>query len=105
MAAGLAGTLYVFSKGSVFPDEVGIPRSVDALMMVLLGGVQASTGPILGGAAYTGLHDLLSRLEAWRLLLGSSIIALVIFFPEGLGGFLERRVAPRLGLARAEDVT
>lgn len=102
VAAGLAGALYVFAKGSVFPDEVGIPRSVDALMMVLLGGVQASIGPIVGGAVYTGLHELLSRLEAWRLLLGLSIVALVIFFPQGLGGFLERRVAPRLGLARTE---
>ena len=92
VAAGLAGALYAFSKGSVFPDELGIGRSVDALMMVLLGGVQASTGPLLGAAAFTGLQDLLSRLEVWRLLLGASIVALVILFPQGIAGFLERRL-------------
>jgi branched-chain amino acid transport system permease protein len=92
VAAGLAGALYAFSKGSVFPDELGIGRSVDALMMVLLGGVQASTGPLFGAAAFTGLQDLLSRLELWRLLLGSSIVALVLLFPQGLAGFLERRL-------------
>jgi branched-chain amino acid transport system permease protein len=91
MAAGLAGALYAFSKGSVFPDEVAIPRSVDALMMVLLGGVQASTGPLFGAALFTGLHDLLARLEVWRLLLGGSIILLVVLFPQGVGGFLEHR--------------
>ena len=34
--AGLAGGLYLFSKGSIFPDEMSIARSFDALMMVLL---------------------------------------------------------------------
>jgi len=42
MFAGIAGGIYVFSKGSIFPDEAAIPRSVDALVMVLLGGVQCS---------------------------------------------------------------
>ena len=36
--AGLAGGLYAYAKGSVFPTYVAIPKSVDALMMVLLGG-------------------------------------------------------------------
>jgi branched-chain amino acid transport system permease protein len=35
--AGIAGGLFLFSKGSVFPDEMAIPRSFDALIMVLLG--------------------------------------------------------------------
>src|SRR5207237_8718831 len=36
--AGLAGGLYAFSKGSISPETLAIPRSVDALLMVLLGG-------------------------------------------------------------------
>ncbi|MDH4189662.1 MAG: ABC transporter permease, partial [Betaproteobacteria bacterium] len=43
--AGLAGALYVFSKGSTSPETLAIPRSVDALVMVLLGGVQTLSGP------------------------------------------------------------
>jgi branched-subunit amino acid ABC-type transport system permease component len=46
--AGLAGAVFAFGKGSVFPTAMAIPRSVDALLMVLLGGVQTLAGPVLG---------------------------------------------------------
>ncbi|MDH4180610.1 MAG: ABC transporter permease, partial [Betaproteobacteria bacterium] len=46
--AGLAGGLYAFSKGSISPETLAIPRSVDALVMVLLGGLNALAGPLLG---------------------------------------------------------
>ncbi len=84
--AGLAGGLFAFSKGSVFPDEMSIPRSFDALLMVLLGGIQSLTGPVVGAAAFTWLHDLLIEFPYWRLLLGLSIVGLVLLFPQGLGG-------------------
>lgn len=85
--AGLAGALFAFTKGSVFPTYMAIPRSIDGLMMVLLGGVQTVTGPILGAIAYTGLHEQLMRVtELWRAVLGAIIIALVLFFPRGLAG-------------------
>ena len=84
--AGLAGGLFAFSKGSVFPDEMSIPRSFDALLMVLLGGVQSLSGPFVGAAAFTYLHDELITFEYWRLLVGSTIVALVLLFPQGLAG-------------------
>lgn len=87
-AAGLAGGLFAYSKGSVFPDVMSIPRSVDGLIMVLLGGVQSLAGPLLGAPVFTWLHDTLSRFEYWRLLLGSTIIVLVVLFPQGLVGVL-----------------
>jgi branched-chain amino acid transport system permease protein len=86
-AAGLAGGLFAYAKGSVFPGYAGIGRSVDALLMVLLGGVQTVSGPILGALVYTGLYDvLLQTIPLWRLALGITIIALVLLFPEGLAG-------------------
>ncbi len=90
VCAGLAGSLYVYSKGSVFPDVMAIPNSVDALIMVLLGGVQTVSGPLLGAAVFTWLHDELSRLDYWRFLLGLSLIGLVVLFPHGLGGIAEQ---------------
>jgi len=84
--AGVAGGLYVFSKGSVFPDEMSISRSVDGLVMVLLGGVQTLSGPVFGAVAFTWLHDAFSRLEYWRFILGGTIIGMVVAFPQGLGG-------------------
>ena len=86
-AAGLAGGLSAFSKGSVFPTYVSIGRSVDALLMVLLGGVQTIAGPIVGALAYTGLYDtLLLATAQWRLVLGLAIVALVLAFPQGIAG-------------------
>lgn len=88
--AGLAGGLYLFSKGSVFPDEMGIGRSVDALIMVLLGGVQSLAGPLLGATTFTLLESGFSRFPYWRLMLGLTIIVLVIAFPGGIAGLFRR---------------
>ncbi len=90
-AAGLAGGLTAFSKGSVFPTYISISRSVDALLMVLLGGVQSMAGPIVGALAYTGLFDILLMVtDLWRLVLGLSIIALVLLFPLGIAGTIHK---------------
>jgi branched-chain amino acid transport system permease protein len=94
--AGVAGGLYAFSKGSVFPDEMAISRSVDGLVMVLLGGVQTLSGPLFGAAVFTWLQDSILRLEFWRLILGGAIITLVLVFPQGIGGAFQQ-VAARLG--------
>ncbi|MBY0336211.1 MAG: ABC transporter permease [Acetobacteraceae bacterium] len=92
VAAGIAGGVFAYAKGSVFPTYMAIPRSVDALLMVLLGGVQTVSGPIVGALAYTWLHEQLMRLfELWRLFLGGVILALVLFFPQGLAGAIGRR--------------
>jgi branched-chain amino acid transport system permease protein len=90
-AAGLSGGLSAFAKGSVFPTYIAIGRSVDALLMVLLGGVQTMSGPIVGALVYTGLYDtLLLATSAWRLVLGLAIVALVLAFPEGIAGAAQR---------------
>jgi branched-chain amino acid transport system permease protein len=89
--AGVAGALFAYLKGSVFPTYVSIPKSVDALVRVLLGGVQAVSGPIVGAIVFTGLEEQLSRAtEYWRAFLGATIIVLVLAFPEGLAGFAQR---------------
>ena len=88
--AGLAGALYAFSKGSIAPDTLAIPRSVDALVTVLLGGLNALAGPLLGAAAFTVLQDSLSRAtEYWRSAVGAAILVIVLFFPMGIGGALQ----------------
>lgn len=88
--AGLAGALFVYSKGSVFPDELAIPRSVDALVMVLLGGLHSLTGPLLGALAFVGLEDLALRTEYWRFLFGLVIVGICLVAPDGIAGSLRR---------------
>jgi branched-chain amino acid transport system permease protein len=95
--AGLAGGLYAFSKGSISPETLSIPRSVDALVMVLLGGVNALAGPLIGAAAFIGLQDTLARMtEYWRSGLGAAILFIVLAFPMGIGGAVQR-LADRFG--------
>lgn len=100
--AGLAGGLFVFAKGSVFPTEMEIATSFDALIMVFLGGVQSLTGPIAGASVFTLLQDWLSRFEYWRLLLGLLIIFIAILLPGGLAGAVDQ-VKALLGRAPKDE--
>ncbi len=94
--AGLAGGLFAFAKGGVFPSYADIPRSVDALLMVLLGGLQTMAGPIVGALAYTSLYDLLLQAtDLWRLFLGAAIVVLVLAFPQGIAGSAQLLFARR----------
>ena len=89
---GLAGGLYAFSKGSISPDTISVSRSVDGLVMVLLGGVETLTGPIVGAALFLFLQDTVARhVEYWRAVLGLLILVLVLAFPHGIVGTIQRR--------------
>jgi len=91
--AGVAGGLYVYSKGSIFPDELSISRSIDGLVMVLLGGIQSLFGPLIGAISYTFLEDLVTRFDYWRIIFGGTILFIVVVAPQGLAGFL-RKIFP-----------
>jgi branched-chain amino acid transport system permease protein len=95
--AGLAGGLFAYAKGSVFPTYISISRSIDGLLMVLLGGVQTVSGPIVGAIAFVGLQEEIARAtDLWRLFLGLGLIVLVLAFPQGIVGFIgARRGRPR----------
>jgi len=87
--AGLAGALYAFSKGSISPDSMAVGKSVDGLVMVLLGGVQTLTGPVVGAVSFTWLQDTVARsTDYWRALLGGIVLLLVLVFPMGIAGFV-----------------
>ena len=92
--AGLAGGLFAFSKGSVFPESLAITRSVDGLVMVMLGGLQTLSGPLVGAFAFIGFEDAVKRIPAladvWRLILGGIVLVLVLAFPAGIAGFFAR---------------
>ncbi len=87
--AGLAGALYAFSKGSISPDSLAVGKSVDGLVMVLLGGVQTLAGPVVGAVTFTWLQDTVARsTDYWRALLGGIVLLLVLAFPMGIAGFI-----------------
>ena len=88
--AGVAGALFAYLKGSVFPDSLGISLSVDALVMVLLGGVETVSGAVVGAIIYKALNIwLVSQTDLSKLVLGGVIILIVVAFPKGVVGVLE----------------
>jgi branched-chain amino acid transport system permease protein len=88
---GVAGGLFAFAKGSISPETIDVGRSIDGLVMVLLGGIQSLTGPIVGASVYTVLQDTVMRqTEYWRAMLGAIILALVLLFPDGIAGSLAK---------------
>jgi branched-chain amino acid transport system permease protein len=90
---GVAGGLFAFAKGSISPEAIHVGRSIDGLVMVLLGGIQTLTGPIVGATAFTVLQDMVMRdSEYWRAMLGGIILALVLIFPDGIVGGLARLI-------------
>jgi len=94
--AGLAGGTFAFAKGTISPDVAWVSRSIDAMVMVLLGGIQSLTGPIVGATVFTVLQDNVMRQTAfWRGLLGAVILLLVLVFPGGIVGALSKRAAGR----------
>jgi branched-chain amino acid transport system permease protein len=101
-AAGLAGGLFAFAKGSISPETINVGRSIDAIVMVLLGGLESLSGPIAGAAIFATLQDTVMRqTEYWRALLGAIILVVVLIFPGGIVGSLARATAGR-GAARGK---
>jgi branched-chain amino acid transport system permease protein len=100
--AGVGGALFAYLKGSVFPDNVGISLSVDALVMVLLGGVETISGAVVGAVVYKALNIWLVSQTDWsKLVLGGFIVLIVVAFPKGIVGVIEtvrlryRRASPQ----------
>ncbi len=84
---GVAGGLFAFAKGSISPETIHVSRSIDGLVMVLLGGIQTLSGPIVGASVFATLQDTVMRqTEYWRALLGLIILLLVLAFPQGIVG-------------------
>ena len=89
--AGLAGVLFVFSKGSTSPEVMTVGKSVDGLVMVLLGGIQALAGPVAGAIGFTLMQDYFVGItQYWRALFGAVILLIVLVFPQGIAGFFGR---------------
>jgi len=90
--AGLGGAIFAFLKGSVFPVSTEAPMSVQPLVMVLLGGVASSSGPLIGAAVYKLLDTVITRYtDYWQLVLGGILVLLVLAFPRGIAGSLRWR--------------
>ena len=60
-SAASPAALFAFAKGSISPETIAVGRSIDGLVMVLLGGIQTLTGPIVGASVFAVLQDTVMR--------------------------------------------
>ncbi len=94
--AGLAGGLYAFAKGTISPETMAVGRSIDGLVMVLLGGVQSLAGGAVGASLFVWLQDTLMReTDFWRAGLGGVVLLLVLLFPGGVVGGIKKLFSRR----------
>jgi branched-chain amino acid transport system permease protein len=93
--AGIAGHMAALNDAFVNPELLGWHRSAEALLIVLLGGIGALHGPILGAFAYTLIGEIgQSITERQRLVEGLVILAAVLLLRHGIAGLRLRRMRP-----------
>jgi branched-chain amino acid transport system permease protein len=84
---GLAGVLWAHTNGHVSPETVVLTTSVDALLMVVLGGSGTLVGAAIGTAIVFGLREYLSTLVPWwQYVLGAVYVLTILYLPMGLMG-------------------
>jgi len=92
----IAGGLYFFKSGIIEPGGAfSLERSIEAIVMVMLGGQGTVIGPALGAVLYEELRGLLLTAEAFShfqlVIAGALLLLIVLFVPGGLMGFIHRR--------------
>ena len=82
--AGLAGTIFATRNQFTGPEDHTLMVSINALAIVIVGGMGSIPGIILGAFALKGLPELLREFESYRMLaFGALLVAMMIWRPQG----------------------
>jgi len=82
---GLAGVLWAHANGHVSPEDLVLTTSVDALLMVVLGGSGTLVGGAIGAGVVVFLREYLSTLVPWwQYALGGVYVLIILYLPGGL---------------------
>lgn len=88
---GLAGVLWAHAHGLVSPEDVTLATSVDALLMVVLGGSGTLVGGAIGAGVVVFLREYLSTMVPWwQYVLGGVYVLTILYLPGGLMSIPER---------------
>jgi branched-chain amino acid transport system permease protein len=92
----VAGGLYFFKTGIIEPNSAfNLGLSVEAIVMVMLGGHGTITGPAIGAFVYEELRGVLLTAESFShfqlVIAGILLLVIVMFAPGGLIGFVHHR--------------
>ncbi len=92
----VCGGLYFFKSGIIEPNGAfNLTQSIEAIVMVMLGGHGTVIGPVLGAFLYEELRGALLTAEAFShfqlVIAGALLLAIVLFVPGGLMGWVHQR--------------
>jgi branched-chain amino acid transport system permease protein len=86
---GLSGALIANHTDFVSPAMMYWTRSGDLIIMVVLGGMGSTFGPLVGAVALLVLEEVLSSItEYWQIILGPLLLLVVLFARGGIDGLL-----------------
>jgi branched-chain amino acid transport system permease protein len=90
--AGLAGGFYANYVSFVGPEVFGFSFMITMIIMVLAGGKGTLVGPVVGAVMVVLLEEFLRDFKELRFsIFGLMVIAVVLFLPRGIMGFITRR--------------
>lgn len=102
LLGGIGGGFYASVVGFIGPDVATIDKTFEFLMFILVGGMGTVAGPLLGSMIVTFLFEAFQDFQAYRfIILGPIIVALVVFAPRGIVGYLGRIIDRRARSRRA----
>ena len=83
--AGLSGAIFASKVGSIYPHSLTLLISINALAIVIVGGMGSVPGVVVGALALAGLPELLREFAEFRLwVFGAVLVAMMLLRPEGL---------------------
>jgi branched-chain amino acid transport system permease protein len=92
----VAGSLFAHFVGFISPEVFGTSMVVQSFTMLYLGGIGTVAGPIIGAVIVSLLPELLRGLKDWQdVVYILVLLAILIYAPRGIAGYLERSVASR----------
>lgn len=112
--AGVAGCLYAGYLGSLQPSSFGFMKSIEILVMVVLGGMGSMLGSILSATVLTALPEALRAFSDYRMVVYSLVLVLMMIFkPTGLLGqydfslsrILEKLMNPKKSAGKKEGAS
>jgi branched-chain amino acid transport system permease protein len=90
----LAGSLYALLNNFADPLGLNYIMSGNIVMITVMGGMRAFWGPLVGAVLFVMLQDYISSMTVnWMFFVGLSFVLVVLFFPRGLLGFIQRSKA------------
>ena len=89
---GVAGAIFASKLGTIFPHSFNLLISINALSLIIIGGMGSIPGIVVGAVVLVGLPELLREFAEYRLLLyGALLVTMMLIRPEGLWPSAVRR--------------